>query len=406
MEQFAGKNIRKMKICFIAWDRFSYGGVSRIVSGIVNSLCNDFDVTIFCLKKEHFVENIYNVDKERVRFYYHEMTMLQKVRRSIADKIAVSTKSFTYSWSAKYYPILKYSRKYLQKMINHINQEKYDIVIFSSGFEDSLQLAYIKNYLNAQIKLVSWSHASFNDYFETKGKFRAKTFELVWKQFYKNFDRVIVLSDSDVAYCTKKIGIMPKRIYNANSFSPSNISTLNTKKFISVGALSYHKGTDILINAFVKFSKNEEDWILEIYGEGPLKEYVKNKIQANKLSNRVFIYPNSNQLDKIYPTASVFLFCSRYEGFGIVQIEAMSCGLPIIASDLPITRELVLASEAGELFERENSDSLKNKMLDFINKDLTQYARNGIEFSHGFKMDKISEEWKIMLKELSNTSFN
>ena len=103
--------LKREKIGFIAWERFSYGGISRVVSLLINSLTDDFDVKVLCLKEENFFQNVYNIDTKKVEFTFTEMTFLQKIRREFASRILHNNKMS--SLLIKKYPYLKYSTSYL-----------------------------------------------------------------------------------------------------------------------------------------------------------------------------------------------------------------------------------------------------------------------------------------------------
>lgn len=390
------------KICFIAWERFGYGGVSRTISNLVNSLSQNFyyDISILCLKQQKYFQNIYKIDTRKVKFTYLELSLIQKIRRDIFGYIFSKFPIFTSHFMVKLYPKLRYPRSYLLKIINYINQNEFDIVIFSSGFEDCLQLAIIKHQLHSNINLIAWSHASFLNYFEGKGRMLSINQQAVWKHYYKNFDKIVVLSDADVFACKKYLDLDSIRIYNSISLSPQKLTSLENRKFIFVGALSKCKGADILIDGFINFARKEATWSLDIYGEGPIEEYIRHQINLHSLEDRVLLYGNTSDVVDKYSEASILLFCSRYDGFGIVQAEAMCCGLPIIAARIPITEELIEKHQVGELFEWANPISMAEIMLSFIDKDISIYSRNGIKLSKQFTIEQISSDWNLLFRTL------
>lgn len=391
-----------MRIGLIAWERFSYGGVSRIISSLVNELSqnNDIEIKILCLKEKRFFQNVYDIDVRRVDFSFMELSNVQKARREVANRLfgkIVKTGSDKLLYR---FPYIKYAASYLKKISSWINNNGFDIVMFSSGFEDSIQLAIIKEQISPHVKLIAWSHASFKDYFREEGGLYSNGIRRLWSFYYKRFDAIVVLSDADIQFCKQYLDIDAVRIYNSNSFVPVNKSPLNSHRFLYVGALSKNKGFDLLVDAFVEFSKVNKDWNLDIYGEGPGREYIENAIKANDLKNRMHLYNFTTNVEKVYCAHDILIFPSRYEGFGIVQIEAASCGLPVIASDIPITRELMSKYRFGELFEWNNPHDLAMKMLDFTNIDLRGYASHGILASHDFRIEDISKQWETLFKSL------
>lgn len=391
-----------MRIGLIAWERFSYGGVSRIISSIVKELsCHtDIEIKVLCLKKEKFFQNVYGIDTQKVEFSFMELTPFQKLRREIANKMFSGIVKTGINNLLYLFPYIKYADSYLNKIASWINTNSFDIVMFSSGFEDSIQLAAIKERINNNIKLISWSHASFKDYFRKDKGLLAIGQRKLWKYYYKRFDSIVVLSDADVRNCKEYLDLPAIRIYNSNSFLPSHRTTLNHKRFVYVGSLSYNKGYDLMVDAFIEFAKKNRDWDIDIYGEGEGRIYVENSISKNNLADRMHLYDYTNDIETIYSKHDVLIFPSRYEGFGIVQIEAASCGLPVIASDIPITNELIGKYQYGTLFKWNNAHSLAETMLQFISSDFSKYSENAIEAAKDFKVDIITQEWVKMFKSL------
>lgn len=132
-------------------------------------------------------------------------------------------------------------------------------------------------------------------------------------------------------------------------------------RFLFVGRLSYYKGCDILLDAFAKVKGAE----LYLVGTGTLEEELKKKAEELKLKDKVFFVGkiSEEELCRQYAECDVFVLPSvvRSEAFGLVQIEAMAFGKPVINTKLPsgvpyvsINKETGLTvepSDAGELAE-------------------------------------------------------
>lgn len=390
------------KIGIIAWERFSYGGVSRVVSALISNLSNFYDVKVLCLKKEKFFQNVYGIDTGRVEFSFMEMTLFQKIRREYVNRIYWKGK-FSKEFWMKNFIRLKYSRFYLKRIAKWINENEFDVVIFASGFEDSIQLAAIQPMLKYNPKLISWSHGGFRYYF---GNDTDSVTHRVWKKYYDRFDRIVVLSDADIEECNRQLGLNSVRIYNPNSFIPKKRTNLNNKKFLYLGALSDAKGSDILIEAFIEFAKTNTTWNLEIYGEGAISAMMHNRIIENHLQDRVTIHPYTLDVENTMAQHDVFILPSRFEGFGIVQIEAASCGLPLIASDVAICKELIAKYNHGVLFKRLDSHSLAEQMHYMAGCNLKIYSDNAFKAAEDFTSEKIFNEWRIMIDSLINETAN
>lgn len=388
-----------MNICFIAWERFGVGGVSRVLTRIINALSEEHSISVYCLKRPPLI-NTYGLNLDKIRFFHHEMNTYEKVRRSLLDKMVSKTPLFSSSIGARIYALLKYTHSFKKRLSDHINRYQYDVVIFGSGFESSLLLSLVKPHLHARVKIISWSHSAYDDYFGVKGKFFSTYFHHAIDIFYRRFDQIIVLSDSDKQKFESFQRLPARRIYNPSSFTAKRYSELSSKTFLFAGSLSAHKGADLALKAFQEFSRRNEEWTLHIYGEGPLRPWMENFIRIHGLQSRAYLHGNHEHMEYIFPQHNIFLFPSRYEGFGLVQVEAMSCGLPIIAADIPICRELVLNSGTGLLFQAGDTDALCAAMHRLANEDLTPYASRGYEREKLFTIQQIAREWNNMLQEL------
>lgn len=390
-------SVARRKIGFIAWERFGYGGVSRVVSGLIKHFSCGNDVEVLCLKDSTFFQNVYEIPTDRVNFSFMEMSLLQKVRREAVNRL-FDHGFFSPDFWVKNCVRLKYASSYLKKIVDWINKGGFDIVVFSTGFEDCIQLAAIKPMLNPGIKTVAWSHAGFTDYF--RNPLSSESICRLWGALYKSFDSIVVLSDADVCECRKMLNLEATRIYNPNSFKPNLRTDLSHRRFLYLGALSETKGSDILIEAFIEFSRHNADWSLSLYGEGAISRWIERRIAEHGLQSRVFLHPYTLDTRDVYTKHDVFILPSRYEGFGIVQIEAASCGLPVISSDVAISRELNARYRNGKLFERGNAHALARQMLDIVNEDLHIYSDRSFEAAKDFTPERIFSDWDQLIGKL------
>ena len=145
------------------------------------------------------------------------------------------------------------------------------------------------------------------------------------KNFKKKILDYIFFVDSD-QNILKKITYIPNPI----SF-PRSISEIKKAKIIlSVGRLDYIKGFDILIKAWGLIFKKHTDWKMQIVGSGEEKDRLENLILENGIKN-VELIAQQNYIENFYKKSSIYVMSSREEGFPMVLLEAMACGLPIIS---------------------------------------------------------------------------
>lgn len=120
------------------------------------------------------------------------------------------------------------------------------------------------------------------------------------------------------------------------------------KHLVSVGALRDVKGHDVLIRAFQRVAQQHPGVTLRIVGDGPNRSMYETLIKEAELGDRVCIsgWCSPNEVRAALREASIFVFPSRYEGFGIALVEAMAAGCPVVASDVGGIPEVVSGTSA------------------------------------------------------------
>ncbi len=121
-------------------------------------------------------------------------------------------------------------------------------------------------------------------------------------------------------------------------------------QIVSVGRLCKNKGFQTLILAFSEIASQNEHLKLLIYGEGAMRSSLENLIQEIKLTGRVFLSGAVKDIEAALYKADLFVFPSHYEGFPNALCEAMSIGLPVIASNCSGTIDIIRDGVDGRLF--------------------------------------------------------
>lgn len=153
------------------------------------------------------------------------------------------------------------------------------------------------------------------------------------ERIVRRFDKFVVLTNEDKGYWggLPNIEVIP----NAAIHVSKNYSEVKNKRVIAVGRLDYQKGFDRLIQAWklVQHTGRFSDWKLDIFGQGEWREMLQQMIDKQGLQNTVKINPPTNAILNEYVHSSLLVMSSNYEGFGMVLVEAMSCGAPVISFD-------------------------------------------------------------------------
>lgn len=136
----------------------------------------------------------------------------------------------------------------------------------------------------------------------------------------------------------------------------------------TVSRLVKEKGLIELILAFKSISKNHPNCWLTIIGEGPLNEEIQQLIQTENLGDQIFLAgpkPHS-EVNQWLSAADIFTLPSYNEGFPVVILEAMSCGLPVVATNVGGIAELITSHQNGILIEPRNIDTLQTALTQLI----------------------------------------
>ena len=135
---------------------------------------------------------------------------------------------------------------------------------------------------------------------------------------------------------------------------------------------------------------------MDIVGEGPEGKLYRELIKEYKLEDRIIIHPFTNRIQDYYSKAQVFVLSSRWEGFGLVLIEAMAHGLPVISSDLPTSQEIL--DDFGIFFKNGDIEDLAQRLEEATHIDWLARSKEALKISQRFDVHQIVEQWKQLLE--------
>ena len=359
-----------MKLLYITNGITQAGGLERVLSVKASLLADDFGYEVHIISLNEAGKLPFFKFSDKLHFY----------------SIKVSGSLFQYFFQYK---------NGIKKIVNEINP---DVI---SVCDDGLKGFFLPQLIRSDAKWIHESHASF--LLANKGlgiNFRKKA-EHYLKQILGNyFSRIIILTENQrEEWRSSNILVIP----NPASFSSDTKSFLKNKKIIAVGSDSYNKGYDLLLKIWEKIAEDFSDWELNIYGKNTTRN-LQNISEKLNLKNINFHEPVSNIKNK-YLESSVFLLPSRSEGFGMVILEAMSCGLPVISFDCPHgPKDIITDSEDGFLIKNGNIQEFAEKLKILMeNYKLRQEMGNkGTENVKRYDAIKIMEIWDDLFKKLKS----
>ena len=228
------------------------------------------------------------------------------------------------------------------------------------------------------------------------------------KRHYSKLDALVVLTHDDRRDYGDLLAGSPARVVRITNSLPrlrGEPARERQKMVIAAGRLTWQKGFDLLIDAFVPVAAKHPDWKLRIYGDGVRRKKLKRRIIRQGVYNNVFLMGATQRLGEMMSRASVFALSSRYEGFGMVIVEAMSKGLPAVSTDCPRgPSEIIDDGRDGILVPNEDVAGLTRGLLELIEDDerRARFGEAASEKAREFDIDVIGAQWVDLFDELTS----
>ena len=267
------------------------------------------------------------------------------------------------------------------------------------------EINFINSIKDGSVKIgeIHFSRANYRDLNQEKipGLFKKLLGKLWMDQLtskINRLDKFVVLTHQDRQLWKEINQDKCETIHNPISFVPTRTSNGQNKRIIAVGRYTYQKGIDLLIKAWDIVYKEHSDWQLHVYGGGESKIY-QEQIQELGLQNSCFLHPESPNIEDKYIESSIFAFSSRYEGFGLVLVEAMSCGVPPVSFDCPCgPKDIIHDGEDGFLVENSNYFMLAERIIYLIENDeqRIEMGKKAQIRAKDFNMELIAQQWKSL----------
>jgi glycosyltransferase involved in cell wall biosynthesis len=172
------------------------------------------------------------------------------------------------------------------------------------------------------------------------------------RHFPNGLDMLLTLTETDAGrYRALFDGPPPVRVMpNATPRYNGPLSDHTHNVVLAAGHLTYDKGFDRLIEAWALIHQRNPDWELHIYGEGRREAELRQQISELGLDRSVHLMGYTTSLRHKMASSSLFVLSSRVEGFGLVLLEAMACGVPVVSFDCPTgPRDIITSGHDGVL---------------------------------------------------------
>lgn len=380
------------KIVYCVPALYMPGGVERVLTSKVNYFAEmyGYDITV-----------ILTEGKNKQLFY------------KLSDKVQIINLDLNFEelWSCsflrKIFIYLKKQRHYKNKLSSELMRIRPDITISLLRRE----INFIKSIPDGSKKIgeLHVNRANYRNFEVNEANFIKNIFAKLWMKnlvrHLRELDKFVVLTEEDKCHWNELLNVVA--IPNPLPFQMDKLSPLTSKRIVAVGRYVYQKGFDLLLQAWSIVEKHRADWDLAIYGQGDREPYEKQIDDLKIDRKRCHLYGPTNDIRREYLNSSIFAFSSRFEGFGMVLVEAMSCGLPVVSFDCPCgPKDIVTNGVDGFLVPNGNVGQFAEQLLRLMEhpEEISYFSKKAHERSKYFYMDNISLRWKELFDTLIDSS--
>jgi glycosyltransferase involved in cell wall biosynthesis len=295
------------------------------------------------------------------------------------------------------YWYFKLMRKYKKMMSSFLCTECPDIVITTLGRD----LDFLTSIHDGSVK-IGESHIA-RDYSRNFHllKQRGGIYKLMakygrWKQerTVSRLDGLVLLTQMDEKNWqgVTQTFVIP----NSITFKSEKVSSCLNKKAICVGRYNEQKGYEYMVEAWSIVNMKHPDWTLHAYGAGELKADIQQQIDKAGLNGKMILHDPVPNISEKYVDSSIYIMSSRFEGFGMVLVEAMECGLPCVSFDCPYgASDIICNGEDGYIVDYLNSQQLAFRICDLIeddNKRITM-GRKAKRNIQRYNQEAVMKQW-------------
>lgn len=225
------------------------------------------------------------------------------------------------------------------------------------------------------------------------------------EKIVRRFDRFVVLSNEDREYWGDIPGM--EVIPNAALDMGDELSTVTGKRVLAVGRLDYQKGFDRLVEAWrmIRETGKFMDWRLDIFGRGEWHDKLQSVIDRYGLGGSMRLNAPVKDIRREYLHSSMLVMSSNYEGFPMVMVEAMSCGLPVVSFDFKCgPKDIIRNGENGIIVRNGDIQGLADAMMELmenrkLRKSMSAEARNVVDT---YSESAVMQKWTRLFAGLEN----
>ena len=313
-------------------------------------------------------------------------------------------KEYGHNFLIRSFFYFKLMRRYRSNLVSILKNESPDIVITTLGREISI----VTQIDDGSIK-IGEAHTTkqyirnFHLLEKKNSLFRIMTKYFRWKMDNQvcHLDALVVLTEQQMSHWPAEV---PKyAIPNALPFYPDTVSSCENKRAIIVGRYTEAKGYDYMIESWRIVHQKHPDWTIHTFAMGEDEKQVREKILTYGLQDTIIMNPPTDSIMDEYLKSSICVVSSVFEGFSMVLIEAMACGLPCVSFDCPYgPRNIIKDGEDGYLIDYLNTQALADGICKLIEdeelrKEMGSKGRSNVL---RFSREHVMQQWVDLFDSL------
>lgn len=156
----------------------------------------------------------------------------------------------------------------------------------------------------------------------------------------------------------------------------------------------------MLIDAFYQIHQDFPDYLLFIYGDGPMREKLEEHISMLSLKDKVFLPGRCEHIFEKLSEAKLFCLSSDFEGMSNALIEAICLGLPVVTTNVSGVKELIQNGRNGLVVDKGNTDDFANAMKLVLSDEdkMVSFSINNKKRANDFRIKSVIDQWENILK--------
>lgn len=267
----------------------------------------------------------------------------------------------------------KYTNQQLIDFITSFNPD----VIHSHLFEAEIspRVPFLKNcryFSHAHWNTKELTKPSLKHFFSKQGIINFYEYRFILKLYKKCKNEFITISQHTSLFYQHNLPSLKNRVhYLQNAIQFSRFSNLIQEKrsihgplkIVSVGSLNVRKNQFFQIEIAKELRIRGIDFTLNIIGDGAIRAQLAELIETNSLNENVFLVGLTNHVEEYLKQSDLFIHTAKYEPFGLVIVEAMASGLPVLCYDGGGNSELISDNENGFLINELDVNAFADKIL-------------------------------------------